>query len=260
MRRRFGTSLLLTAALAPVACGPATPGAPSEASGPATTGPAAIGPAVAAGSVDAAVIETSDGVRLTGRVYGRGPTAVVLSNMGDNDPGAWETFAPTLAARGYTVLTYSFRYPRRTTTFTAEFAAATVTDLRGAIALMRRRGATRLVLIGASLGGLATAKVAGGAGAAAVVIIAAPSGLPAYGFAVDPAEMAALTMPSLFASSVDDPIVPLAQTTSLYDRAPGPKQLQTYPGTAHGVQIFATASGDALRQRLVDFVTAHAPP
>lgn len=206
------------------------------------------------------MIETTDGVRLTGRVYGHGPTAVVLSNMGDNDPVAWDAFAPMLAARGYAVLTYSFRYPVRTTTFTAELAAATVTDLRGAVTLMRHRGATRLVLIGASLGGMATAKVAGGAGADAVAILSAPPDLPAYQFAVDPAELAALTMPSLFVSSVDDTVVPLAQTTSLYDRTPGPKQLQTYPGTAHGVQILATASGDALSQRLVDFVTTQAPP
>lgn len=180
--------------------------------------------------------------------------------MGDNDAGPRDVFAPVLAARGYTVLTYSFRYPRRTSAFTPEFAAATVTDLRAAVALVRQRGGGRLVLIGASLGGMATAKVAGSVRADAVVIISAPAELPAYGFMVDPAEIAGLAAPSLFVSSVDDSVVPLGQTTGLYDRTPGPKQLQTYPGGAHGVQILATANGDALRQRLVEFVSANAPP
>jgi fermentation-respiration switch protein FrsA (DUF1100 family) len=253
MRGRIATPLLLVAALTPAACGGDTPGHP-PAAGPSAVTSSATSPA------EAVVIETTDGMRLTGRIYGRGPTGVVLSNMGDNDPAAWDAFAPILADRGYTVLTYSFRYPVRPTAFTRDLAAATVTDLRAAVALMRGRGATRLVLIGASLGGMATAKVAGSVHADAVAIISAPADLPGYGFAVDPGELAALTAPSLFVSSVDDTIVPPAETTSLFDGTPGPKQLQTYPGTAHGVQILASGNGDALRQRLVEFVTAHAPP
>src|ERR1044071_7133484 len=61
----------------------------------------------------------ADGVQLKGRIFGSGRTAVILSNMGDNDPGPWEGFAPELAAKGYLVMTYSFRYPLRTNSFTA---------------------------------------------------------------------------------------------------------------------------------------------
>src|SRR5262245_21851334 len=112
--------------------------------------------------------DAADGGHRSGRWYGTGTTVVVLSNMGDNDPGAWDAFAPLLAERGYGVLTYRFRDIRDT----SASIAGTVADLTGAIAFVRGRGATRIVLIGASLGGMATAKVAGTAGAAAIVIIA----------------------------------------------------------------------------------------
>jgi pimeloyl-ACP methyl ester carboxylesterase len=201
----------------------------------------------------------TDGTRLGGRWFGSGSTVVVLSNMGDNDPAPWQAFAPALAERGYGVLTFTFRLPLKAVTFKPEWIAATVADLRGAIEYARGRGAQRIVGIGASLGGMATAKVAGSAGIAAVVIIASPPDLPDYGFTVEAHEIAALTMPKLFVSSVDDRVVPLERTRSLFDRAPQPKEWQTYPGAAHGVQILATANGDALRQRLGDFIAANAP-
>ena len=201
----------------------------------------------------------TDGTRLGGRWFGSGSTVVVLANMGDNDPGLWESFAPTLAQRGYGVLTFMFRLPPKAMNIKPEWIAATVADLRGAIAYARGRGATRIVLIGASLGGMATAKVAGSAGIAAVVIIASPPDLPDYHFTVEAPEIATLTMPKLFVSSVDDRVVPMERTRSLFDQAPQPKEWQTYPGPAHGVQILATDQADALRQRLLDFVAANAP-
>src|SRR5258706_12674405 len=79
-----------------------------------------------------------DGARLTGRLFGAGATGVVLSNMGDNDPAAWEGFAPALADRGLLVLTYSFRYPLRTDAFTPAMARGTVADLTAAVDYLRR--------------------------------------------------------------------------------------------------------------------------
>src|SRR5258706_7156160 len=81
---------------------------------------------------------TVDGARLTGRLFGAGATGVVLSNMGDNDPAAWEGFAPALADRGLLVLTYSFRYPLRTDAFTPAMARGTVADLTAAVDYLRR--------------------------------------------------------------------------------------------------------------------------
>ena len=203
----------------------------------------------------------ADGEPLSGQWWlgGRGPTVVVMSNMGDNDPDAWNPLLGKLLDHGYPVLTYSFRYPR-TAAPTAEQIAATVTDLQGAVAFAHSRGATRLVLIGASLGGMATAKVAGTARAVAVVIIASPPDLPEFRFAVEASELAGLTMPKLFASSVDDSVVPLSATQAFYDAAARPKELKTYEGNRHGLQIFDGPQGWVLSQDIAEFLALHAAP
>jgi predicted alpha/beta-hydrolase family hydrolase len=179
--------------------------------------------------------------------------------MGDNDPAPWEDFAPLLARQGYLVITYSFRYPLRTASFTTAMATGTVADLSAAVAYARGAGARRLVLIGASLGGITTGKLASVLRADAVVILSAPLELAEYGLVVTSQELLAMTMPKLFVASEHDGIVALATTRAFYDHAPGPKQWQSYPGDAHGVRIFATTDGEALRQLLLEFVLANAP-
>lgn len=211
-------------------------------------------------TVRAVTFNAADNIALTGTLYGSGATAVVLSNMGDNDPSAWDAFAPGLAARGYIVLTYKFRYPTNSPTFDSGMAHHTLDDLRAAIAFVRGQGAQKLVLVGASLGGMATAKVAAVENPAAMVILASPVDLAAYDFRVEESELKAITAPKLFIGSEGDTTVPFAETRRMFDLAPGPKELQSYPGPAHGVHIFQTKHGDGLRERLITFITASAPP
>jgi hypothetical protein len=49
---------------------------------------------------------SADGVRLAGRLFGRGATVVILSHMGPggNDQSEWWPMARVLADRGYRVL------------------------------------------------------------------------------------------------------------------------------------------------------------
>jgi pimeloyl-ACP methyl ester carboxylesterase len=196
---------------------------------------------------------------LHGKLFGHGPTTVVLSNMGDNDPAEWEAFAPTLAARGYSVLTYSFRYPAYTNSFTPTMAIQTVPDLTGAVAFARQRGAQRIVLIGASLGGITTGKLAARLRATSVVIISAEQDLVGYGLGVSPAELAAMTQPKIFIASQDDTNTAYADTRSFFAHAPPPKQFHPFPGDVHGVRLFDTASGNELRELLLSFVSSTAP-
>src|SRR5262245_36575717 len=103
-----------TVALAPTATPlvAATTAAPPTAN--ATPVPTELPPTPTARAI---TFSAPGGVKMIGTIYGVGTTAVILSNMGDNDPSAWEAFAPKLAARGYTVLTYKFRYPTNSSTF-----------------------------------------------------------------------------------------------------------------------------------------------
>jgi esterase/lipase len=216
-------------------------------------------PSAASTPGNAVTFPAEDGVPLEGRVFGSGTTAVVLSNMGDNDPGPWQLFAPLLAERGYLVLSYSFRYPKRTDRFTEAMATGTVPDLLGAVAYVRGVGATDIVLIGASLGGIAVGKVAGETGAAAVVVLSSPQDLAEYGLIVTPAELAAMTAPKLFIASVQDTNARFEDTRNYFENAPEPKQFHSFPGSTHGVLVFATDRGDALRELLLTFVTTNAP-
>lgn len=244
MRRTLALALLTVLA----GCGTSTSGSSAPSASPSVTP-----------SVTAVTFAAADGVTAIGKLHGAGTTAVVLSNMGDNDPSAWEGFAPNLTARGYTVLTFEYRYPARTPSFTAAMARGAVDDLRGAIAFVRARGADRVVLIGASLGGMATAKVAGSESVNAAVIIAAPADLPEFGLRVQEAELRQMTGPSLFIASVDDPTVPVAETRRLFDAAPEPKQWRTFASAAHGTLLLRTSVADEFRGLLVEFVTRVTP-
>jgi pimeloyl-ACP methyl ester carboxylesterase len=175
--------------------------------------------------------------------------------MGDNDIAGWEGFAPLLAARGYTVLTYSYRYSAGA--FTSADAKASVTDLQGAIAYARQSGATKIVLIGASLGAMATSKVAGSSAVTAAVLMAGRLDLSDYDFRVTEQEMAAMTMPKLVLTSDGDTTTAPALTRAVFDQAPEPKSFHSFPGPAHGVHLFETENKVDLEKRLIDFVEAN---
>jgi uncharacterized protein len=250
---------VVAAAVALVAgCGGAEPAPPPAGSTPAPP-PAASTPSPSPSAGAHVTFPAPGGVSIAGRLFGAGTSAVVLSNMGDNDAADWERFAPALAAKGYAVLTYSYRYPPGSRSLTAEMARGAVDDLRGAVGFVRARGAQRVVLIGASLGGMATAKAAGALAVDGIVVMAAPADRPDFEMRVDAAELAAVAAPKLFVASDGDPTVDPAQTRLLYDLSPEPKRWHSYPGTAHGTRLFATSAGADLGRLLIEFVESAAP-
>jgi esterase/lipase len=147
----------------------------------------------------------------------------------------------------------------RVRSLTAPMARQAVDDLRGAVAFARAQGATRVILIGASLGGMLTAKVAGALAVDGAVIMAAPADRRDFDLRVEDAELAAIAAPKLFVVSEADSTVDPAETRELYDRAPEPKRWQSFPGTAHGTRLFATAAGQELGRLIAGFVTGVSP-
>src|SRR6185369_5107383 len=55
--------------------------------------------------------DAADGVHLTGRIFGSGPTTVILAHMGndENNQADWLPLIPGLLAEKVTVLTYNRR-------------------------------------------------------------------------------------------------------------------------------------------------------
>ena len=103
--------------------------------------------------------DTPDGATITGELYKSGTTAVIFSVMGNCKPG-WREFAQLTAAQGLVTLTYQWRGCRASGSANEAELKKFVDDLRGAISFMREQGAEKIILAGASLGGVASAKLA----------------------------------------------------------------------------------------------------
>ena len=241
MRTRL-TALILVSSLILAACG-----APPPADAPPGNSPTAANPAAKEGP-RAVTFVSDDGITLSGTLYGSGTSAVIFSHMFPTDQASWAPIAKDLAGRGYLVLTYDFRG------YGASQGTKDVSkidhDLRAAVAFIRAQGATRLALVGASMGGMATAKVAAVEKPDAVVIMSAPQSF--MGLAVSDDEVQAITAPKLFIGSEQDGAS--STTLHMFDVAPGPKDKHVYPGSGHGTYIFNGEYGADLTQRIIQFI------
>jgi alpha/beta superfamily hydrolase len=199
-----------------------------------------------------------DGAVLEGTLYGLGETAVIFSVMGNCKRG-WEEMADLVGQQAMMALTYSWRGCRESGGVDDEEIKKFVEDLRGAVLFMRDQGAKKMILAGASLGGLASAKLAAESGADGLIVIASPAGIPDWGFEVETADLHT-DIPKLFITSENDEVVAPNSSRALFDLAAGPKEWQTFPGTAHGTDLFETESGQALEELILNFIFSIAPP
>lgn len=205
--------------------------------------------------------ETPDGASIKGELYGSGKTAVIFSVMGNCKPG-WREFAQLTAAQGLMALTYPWRDCGSSgPTNEAELMRNFVNDARGAVNFVRDRGAEKIILAGASLGGVASAKLAIESQASGIIVFASPLQIPGSDFKIEAAELDT-GIPKLFLTAEQDSVVTLDASRALYDIAAEPKEWQTYPGTAHGTDLFDTNVGEEVQKRILEFIleTASAAP
>lgn len=195
---------------------------------------------------------TPDGGSITGELYGTGKTAVIFSVMGNCKPG-WREFAQLAAVQGLMALTYSWRGCRASGSVDEDEIQKFVDDLRGAIRFMRDQGAEKIILVGASLGGCASAKLAVESQADGLVVIASPPDISQWGFKIEAADMNT-DIPKLFITAENDDTVDTDKTRALFDLAAEPKEWKTYPGTAHGTDLFETKNGAELQNQILDFI------
>lgn len=198
----------------------------------------------------------SDRVRLIGVLLGRGPRAVILAHQGASDLCIWVPYARTLAARGYRVLIFDHRG------WGSSGRAARLSrrnrvdyDVLGAIRALRSRGATSIVLGGASLGASAVLSAAARAVPPVNGVISLSS--PSRYERIDVLNaVRVLHSPALFvATEEDQPFTDDARQLHVACAAPE-KQLRIFPGFEHGVFMLRNPDAQAA---VDDFIARHSP-
>jgi pimeloyl-ACP methyl ester carboxylesterase len=196
---------------------------------------------------------TSDGVTLSGSLYGQGTRAIILSNEGDNNSFAWVPMAQQLATLGYLVLGYAYRPQVATAN---GLPSQGLRDLRAAITFIHTQNVTGITLMGSSLGGLISLKEATTEHFDALVPISAPVAFEDV--QLSDAELQRITTPKLFVTSdQNDPYT--SDTYHMFDVTPQPKGERIYSGRRHGLALFQGTSGPDLLSALRQFLQHYAP-
>jgi pimeloyl-ACP methyl ester carboxylesterase len=283
MRQRLRSSALWLSLVFPgvlVACGGNDSRAPAPA--PSATGAVSTAPTVRSrnNAYQTVRLHARDGAPLVGRLWGSGEVAVVLAHgfspaTGQDD---WLPFAETVARRGYMVVSFNFRgfCDAQDCSGGGMEPGETWRDASAAVAFARKRGAQKVFVVGASMGGLAVLRLAAmpGADLAGVVSLSTPQypakyyqgELPAND--VTPNRLRQIEEPKLFVAGKDDiqfpggaPLRPgidqvrfADDARRMYAAADEPKQLLLVESRFHSSQLVGGYEDDAvIRTRRVIF-------
>jgi pimeloyl-ACP methyl ester carboxylesterase len=203
-----------------------------------------------------------DGVKLDGRLFGDGDTAVVLSHMRPADQRSWFDFAQRLANQGYLVLTYDIRgyCPGGDGGCSQgdQDIAQIWQDVVGAIDFVRSQGATDVALVGASMGGTASLVAAGqeGVDVRAVVTLSAPESIE--GLVADAALLQREQTNKLFVAGAGDASA-ADSAQHLYEISPPPKRVEIVPADDHGTDLLNGSRGEEVKRLIETYLAQFAP-
>jgi esterase/lipase len=173
--------------------------------------------------------ENSGKKSIKGKCYGSGDIAIIFSNMDTNNQHEWNPVIDKLISKRYMGLTYN--YP--------EHQDDQADVLEEVISFSISVGAKKIILIGASRGGVASIKVAArhvnNNGIVGVVAISAPIEYEGTVF-YSHDELHGIKIPKLLLNSEEDDGA--EDSRKMFEIFCEPKELLFYPGNAHGTEIF----------------------
>ncbi|MEM7334281.1 MAG: alpha/beta family hydrolase [Chloroflexota bacterium] len=196
----------------------------------------------------AVMFSAADGETLSGTLYGAGSTGIIFSNMNQGDETAWQGLPEAVQENGYTALTYNYRTLGRS----AEERAQKMEDLRAAIAFMRSEEITEIVLVGASVGGSASVKVAVEEQPVGLIVISSPMILAGLEITAD--DLQTISSSKLFLNSERDMFGTTPDSEMMFEAASEPKAMLFYSGSAHGTGLLTGEHQDAFIQQIVSFI------
>ena len=214
----------------------------------------------------------ADGVGLRGRLFGRGPAAVVLAHMGNavSNEADWYPLARRLAREGYLVLTYNRRAVCSGETAHYDCSAGTNDwgkawqDVVGAVRFVESRGARRVAVGGSSIGGTTVvyAAATGRIHPVAVISLAGVNHISTY--SLTRADVRRIAGAKLFVSGGRDPDGAPASAREFNSWARPPKRMVLLDTDYHGTDMFARTAGPGIGGQLtaliVRFLRASMPP
>lgn len=199
----------------------------------------------------------ADGTKLVGhRFGGKKPgarTAVVLAHMSVGDLCQWVPYARTLARQGFFAFPFDFR--GHGFSEGRENHRRSAADLAAAVKTVRGLGARKVVVVGASLGGIAALVAAPSfkPGVDGIVAVSAPATIAGQLDAL-PA-VPRIRVPTLYIAAEQDQNPPYdfaADAQRLHDATgTAQKRLELVPGSLHGV--FLVDGSSAVRALLRSF-------
>jgi hypothetical protein len=246
VRRAAAVVALVLAALPLAACGDDDEGPAATSTSPSTAEPPASTSGndatvqqrcgrYAPGHFAAVALESSDGVALEGYLAGSGTTGIVLAHQSNGDACGWLPYAATLEDEAL-VLALDLRgYGGSDAGPDASEGRRYDLDVLAAAGALRERGATRVVLMGASLG-------AASALAAASQLDPPPDAVVALspGEELDGAPLAqrveGVTWSTRIVAAEDDPPYPEA-ARALAEASGGAAEATVYEDGGHGWQL-----------------------
>ena len=214
---------------------------------------------------------STDGVQLDGAMVGTGPAGVVLVHEYPADLCGFWPYAVYLSHKGMRVLDLDVRCFGRSTCAEGDAQGHLTDDVAAGVAELRRHGAKRIALVGASMGGAAVL-VAGATvrpPVAAVVSLSGESdpsslvGLPGHSLDAG-AAVSGLDSPTMYVIATGDHYVSVEETRAMYraTRA-ADKHLEVLSGAnagLHGWALLSDFQGQRwtpVAARVTAFLRAH---
>ena len=191
---------------------------------------------------------TADGGVVFADLYGSGDRGVVLAHGARFDKASWAKQAETLAKAGFRALAIDFRGYGKSHggDKSAAGAADLYQDVLAAVRYLHETGSTSVAVIGASMGGGASANALIHARPGEIQRLVLLANVPVT-------QPERLTGPKLFIVSRGDGLAP--KVHEQFEKAPEPKELLVVDGSAHAQFLFTTDQGERVMNKILEFLS-----
>lgn len=201
------------------------------------------------------VFKTDDQVEIEGRIFGIGKNGLILAHMYTADQESWKDFALLLSQKGYRVLTFNFRGYGKSG---GERQISLIyKDVLAAYEFFKKEGVEDIILIGASMGGTAVLKVAAQKDVNGVISMSGPLNWKQMGLSAEE-EIKLIEEPKLFIASEGDNSAKNSANL-MYELSDEPKQIEIYPGSEHGTNMFLEENAEQVKQDIITFIEENLP-